>query len=242
MQIKRSGYIYATLFVEKLFDDMSKTYGILNSVCSFGFSTRWRKQFLRHAAIHPGMVVVDLMCGMGECWRDVAKYLSCQDQLIAMDFSHEMLRGALKQRARLPTLQITITKQNILANGLGDACVDCVICAYGIKTLSDQDVCTFAAEIHRLLKPNGTFSLVEVSSPNGLWLKRAYLLYLKHVVPILGRIFLGNPENYRMLGLYTEYFGDCRRLCDALSSYGMRIQYHDYFFGCASGVSGVKLK
>jgi demethylmenaquinone methyltransferase/2-methoxy-6-polyprenyl-1,4-benzoquinol methylase len=66
------------------------------------------------------------------------------------------------------------------------------------------------------------------------------MLYLKHIIPIIGWVLLGNPENYRMLGVYTEQFGDCRSMRNALVRNGLRTTYHEYFFGCASGVSGIK--
>jgi ubiquinone/menaquinone biosynthesis C-methylase UbiE len=65
-------------------------------------------------------------------------------------------------------------------------------------------------------------------------------IYLKHIIPIIGWVLLGNPENYRMLGVYTEQFGDCRSMRNALARNGLRATYHEYFFGCASGVSGIK--
>ena len=37
-------------------------------------------------------------------------------------------------------------------------------------------------------------------------LRWPYLFYIKHVIPWVGRAFLGNPQNYRMLGVYTEEF------------------------------------
>ncbi len=69
----------------------------------------------------------------------------------------------------------------------------------------------------------------------------AAMFYLKEIIPLLGRLLLGNPENYRMLGLYTEKFRDCRTMRDLLARHGLRTTYHDYFFGCASGVSGVRV-
>ncbi len=63
-------------------------------------------------------------------------------------------------------------------------------------------------------------------------------MYLKTVIPILGRILLGNPDNYRMLGVYTERFGSCRGLVKVLSEAGLEATYGESFFGCATGVFG----
>ncbi len=76
--------------------------------------------------------------------------------------------------------------------------------------------------------------------PASRLLKPLYMFYLKTIIPLIGAIFLGNPENYKMLGVYTEKFGDCRRMKEILEAQGFTVEYHDYFFGCATGLSGYK--
>jgi WD40 repeat protein len=151
-----------------------------------------------------------------------------------------MLRLAEHRRAHLPDLDVTIRREDALASSLRHGYADRIVCGFGVKTLSDEQKEVFASEVARLLRPGGAFSLVEVSVPRGWWLKGLYMLYLKHIIPIIGWVLLGNPENYRMLGVYTEQFGDCRSMRNALVRNGLRTTYHEYFFGCASGVSGIK--
>ena len=235
----RAPDIYDAGFVERLFDEMSGTYERVNYLSSFGFSRRWREQFVGEASIGPGMTVCDLMCGVGECWEAVSAHLAggC---LVALDFSGGMLRLAEHRRAHLPDLDVTLRREDALASSLGDGYADRIVCGFGVKTLSDEQKEVFASEVARLLRPGGAFSLVEVSVPRGWWLKGLYMLYLKHIIPIIGWVLLGNPENYRMLGVYTEQFGDCRSMRNVLVRNGLRTTYHEYFFGCASGVSGIK--
>lgn len=54
-------------------------------------------------------------------------------------------------------------------------------------------------ETKRILKPGGQFSFIEVSKPNNKLLKLFYGFYLGKLIPILSRLFLGNPEEYKML-------------------------------------------
>jgi demethylmenaquinone methyltransferase/2-methoxy-6-polyprenyl-1,4-benzoquinol methylase len=187
------------------------------------------------------MVIYDLMCGMGECWAGVAPHLSANGRLVALDLSTVMIRGAERQKANFPHLDIVLCHENLLANTLETASADCIISGFGVKTFSDEQKEILAAEIHRILKPGGRFSLVEISVPHNLLLKTLYLFYLKRLIPIIGRLFLGNPENYRMLGIYTQAFQNCRNLQTILGRHNLHTTYHDYFFGCASGVSGFKL-
>lgn len=232
--------IYNTEYVEKLFDEMSGTYEKVNYVTSFGFSKRWRKWFVENAAVKPGMTICDLMCGMGECWKPIAESLKNDGRLIAVDLSGGMLKGAENRIGKFPALEIKLEKQNALSSTIKNESVDCVISAFGIKTFSDEQKAVLVSEIWRILKPQGTFSLVEVSVPDKRLLKFFYMFYLKRVIPLIGLAFLGNAENYRMLGVYTEKFENCKIMQNILEKQGFRVNYHDYFFGSATGISGIK--
>lgn len=230
--------IYDSRFVEALFDEMSTTYEAMNYATSFGFSLRWRRQFVARAAIPEGGAVCELMCGMGECWSAIAPRLGAGGRLTALDISAGMLGHASRRLPRHDGLSITLLKEDALSSSIPDASADCLLCAYGVKTFSPEQQRRLAAEIRRILKPGGSFSLVEVSKPAGWALEGLYMFYLKRVIPVIGRLMLGNPENYRMLGVYTENFGDCRALRDMLAAVGLEARFESYFFGCATGVSG----
>lgn len=48
--------IYGPEFIRNLFDEMAKTYGIVNLITSFGFSMWWRKRCIRQADLSlPGL-------------------------------------------------------------------------------------------------------------------------------------------------------------------------------------------
>ena len=79
--------IYNPTFVRDLFNEMSRTYGITNFISSFGFCKRWRGQCVAQVALRPGMIVCDLMTGMGECWPPITTALQARGQLFALDFS-----------------------------------------------------------------------------------------------------------------------------------------------------------
>lgn len=231
--------IYDVQYVESLFDEMSGSYEKVNYLTSFGFSKRWRRQFVEKAAVESDMVVCDLMCGMGECWSAIAGSLG-SGQLLAIDYSNGMLAGARKRRNKYRNLDITIEKQNALANTIEGESVDRIVSAFGIKTFSDEQKEVLALEVKRILKPHGIVSLIEVSVPHTPLLRHLYMFYLKYMIPLIGAAFLGNPENYRMLGVYTEIFGNCNRMHEILARHGFRVVYHNYFFGCATGLTAIK--
>ena len=233
--------IYDPEYVKSLFDEMSSTYEAVNYLSSFGFTHRWRQQFIKKASIRPGMLVCDLMCGMGECWSAITRHLSVDDRLIAQDFSNGMLRGAKRKSVRFHGDRVCLLQQNALNNALKDQSVDAVICGFGVKTLPSNQLYLLVDEVERILKHGGTFAFIEVSVPEGWVLETLYMHYLRQIVPIVGKLLLGNPENYRMLGEYTQRFQSCRGLYSLMAKRGLRVRYDEYFYGCATGVSGIKI-
>jgi len=232
--------IYAPQFVTSLFDEMSTTYGITNYISSFGFCERWRRQAMEVARLQPGMLVVDLMTGMGECWKFIRHQLRGNGRIIAIDLSTEMIRGARRSRSRFPDIAIEIEQADALHSPVSDAQADGVVACFGLKTLSQSQMGAFSAEVWRILKPGGRFSFVEIAVPRGWAFRILYLLYLRHVIPLLGRIFLGNPDNYRMLAVYTERFSKGDAAVTGLKQRGFHVSVEDLFFGCARRISGEK--
>src|SRR5262249_42557396 len=95
-------------------------------------------------------------------------------------------------------------------------------------------------QVARLLRPGGVFSFVEISVPPALLLRLVYLFYLDRLIPLIGRLFLGDPANYKMLGIYTRAFGTCKHFAECLRQCGLEVSEINYFFGCATAVRGVK--
>lgn len=231
--------LYDAAFVRGLFDGMAATYGAMNLVSSFGFCDVWRRQCVAAARIVPGEVVLDLMSGMGECWPLVARRLDGRGWLAGIDFSEAMSERARGQARRLAPLAVEVRQEDFLATAVPDASADVAVSAFGLKTFSPEQQATASRELFRILKPGGRFSLVEISKPPARVLRGPYLLYLRRVIPLLGRAFLGNPDNYRLLGLYTEAFAP-DHMARCLAEAGLAVAPRKLFFGCATLFVGTR--
>ncbi len=232
--------IYNPEYVKGLFNRMSTSYERMNYITSFGFSIRWRTQFLQPLKITKEPVeVIDLLTGMGETWRGVKKRFPAAN-ITAVDFSEGMLKYARKKSELKFGGSIRFLQEDVLNNRLPSNHYDFVICAFGLKTFSTEQMAVLANETKRILKSGGQFSFIEVSAPSNSVLNFFYRIYLGSLVPILGRLFLGNPREYRMLWQYTMRFGDSKKTEEIFNAAGLQTQYNTYFYGCASGVSGTK--
>lgn len=230
--------IYDARYLQSLFDEMQDSYERVSNITSFGFNLRWRRQLLNLLDLRPGMQVGDLMSGSGEVWQYLLPSVGQTGHITAVDFSQQMIQQAIQRQSHLTAHNLTILQEDALDSSIESASLDAVICVYGVKTLSPAGQRQFAREIRRILKPGGCFGLVEVSVPENNLLRLLYLFHLGIIVPLLGRLLLGNPDNYRMLGAFTSAFGNCRLLVETFTREGFSVSYHRFFWGCATALVG----
>lgn len=233
--------LYDPEFVKELFNKMSSSYERVNYITSFGFSIRWRKQFLKSIPKNNNKLsVLDLMTGMGEIWHPVKNYLpNCE--FTALDFSEGMLSHARHKNEKQFKNSITVTNQDALNSDFLDESFDIIVSAFGLKTFNNQQLVKLAKETKRILKPGGSFSFIEVSEPPNRILKLLYKLHLKHIVPFCGKLLLGNPQEYKMLWKYTSAYKNSHIAKKIFEDVGLEVNYRSYFGGCASGISGRKI-
>ena len=232
--------IYTATFVSNLFNEMSGSYERMNTLTSFGFYPLWRRQAVKKIALKPGDQVADLMTGIGECWNAILKKIGPEGHLTALDFSEGMLAKAQKRTLKYPGHQIKILQESIFNNSISDNSQDAIICAYGMKTFTHEQIRDFSKEVYRILKPGGCFSLVDVSLPKPRALRALYLFYISKVIPFLSRLFTADKESYKMLGIYSKNFQNAQKTALLFKESGLEVAYCEYFFGCATGIYGRK--
>ncbi len=215
---------------------MSATYGVVNFISSFGFTLLWRNQLLHNIPVAEVSHVVDLMSGMNELCRSLAHRASRNLQVTAVDISPEMVRRARKNWP----FQVDTKIEDVLTWNFEPGSADAVISSFGLKTFDRDQQLQLAKILARLLRPGGHFSFIEVAVPPAPILRWPYMFYLSRVIPWIGRLFLGNPLNYQMLGIYTQDFGSCQYFAECLQQQGLQVRTLSYFFGCATGVFGTK--
>ncbi len=232
--------IYNPDYVKGLFNRMSTSYERMNYITSFGFSLRWRKQYIAaFKGSEQKVELIDLLTGMGETWR-TSKQKFPNANITALDFSEGMLNYANTKNKKKFNSEIRILQEDVLNCQLADNSYDYVTCAFGLKTFNAEQLKQMAFQTHRLLKPGGQCAFIEVSKPENKFPHFMYALYIGKVVPLLGRLLLGNPAEYRMLWQYTNRFLNAQEAAAIFREAGLDVNYHSFFFGCATGFNGQK--
>lgn len=232
--------LYDPDFVTSLFDEMSKTYGVVNSLSSFGFCVVWRMQCANLIQYADDARVVDLMSGMAELSITIGKKHP-NLHFEAIDLSPAMCELAQKSVTRNGLQNCNVLHRDALQTRLEGGSVDAVVSTFGLKTFSKSQLEALASEAYRILKPGGQIAFLEISVPPSAILRVPYMFYLRYVIPTIGRVFMGNPDNYRLLGVYTSNFGRCDQAIEIFREAGFTVQPRSFFFGCATGFRGKKV-
>jgi len=211
--------IYEPEYVAALFDRCSASYRRWSAVASFGMVRLWRKVCVKAIpkSTDPMGLFVDLMAGTGEVWPHLLRRYPNVSEIRAIDISTRMHQEAMKELHESRADRVTHTQANVLTFDLVENTADCVVCTFGLKTFDKEQQIIIARQVNRLLKPGGTFSFIEASDPTQ-WI----------------------AQDFSMIGTYTKHFENCDHFAKALAAQGLQVESYSHFFGCATGVRGIK--
>ncbi len=235
--------IYDPAYVKDVFDRCSGRYIAFSYACSFGFTERWRRQCVAALPVpRSGLDLgYDLMAGTGEAWPHLLKRFPNLGAITAIDISTGMHEHAMARLHQHRAHKIAFIEDNIFDSQLPEQSADFLVSTFGLKTFNTSQQTDLARLVARVLKPGGTFSFIEASDPSGWAFRPLYQFHMTGVLPMVERLFLQGAQDFTMIGQYTANFGNARNFAAELEAAGLQTDYHEYFFGCASGVSGRKL-
>ncbi len=202
---------YHTKYIEekkiawKIFDRIYKKYDLLNHLLSFGFDFRWRKKLSTLKGKRKSCSILDLATGTGDVLFSLIKHSDGFDRILGVDMSYNMLDYAVRKSSANGTeekLDFVLGDANLIPVRTGS--FDVVTMAFGIRNISEP--VKALTEIFRVLSPGGRVLILEFSLPENKILKKLHLFYLRHFLPIIGKIVSGDVEAYRYLNKTIETF------------------------------------
>lgn len=193
--------------IQSLFNSIAKRYDRSNSLLSLGMHKNWNralvKELIRQDKPHQHL---DLCCGTGDIAFEYLKRcnVACQSTLI--DFCSEMLACAKEKGASLfpNNNSIQYIEADALQLPLENELVDCATIAYGIRNVQFPLKCM--QEVYRVLKPGGTFGILELTRPQNAFMKFGHKIYMRTILPVVGKWIATNKEAYLYLMRTIETF------------------------------------
>lgn len=200
----------------EFFDAIAKQYDRNNTVLSLGLHKRWN-QALINAVSPTGGTLLDLCAGTGAIGLTALKTPKPPSSAILVDFSHEMLAIA---RSRAPG-NATCIEADVQKLPLEDLSVDAVTQAYGIRNVADPVQC--AREVYRVLRPGGLWGILELTRPPNRFIAPFHNLYLRTLVPTLGRLLSSDKQAYSYLSSSIRHFVDPNTLAAQIETTGFKL-------------------
>jgi len=230
--------------IQAMFGSIAENYDKTNAVLSFCLHKHWNNQLVRLVIgeRNPGSLL-DLCCGTGEIAFSHLKKTSIPCSAYLLDFCPEMLTHArLKSKALALQVQghkISYIQADAQEIPLGDDSIDCATMAYGVRNVQDPAKCL--RDVHRVLKTGGTFGILELTQPSNPFLRAGHKVYLKTILPILGKVLTSNQAAYQYLCNSIHAFIKPVELAALLRQAGFHdVKVTSISGGVATIISGVK--
>ncbi|MBS3904393.1 MAG: bifunctional demethylmenaquinone methyltransferase/2-methoxy-6-polyprenyl-1,4-benzoquinol methylase UbiE [Simkania sp.] len=181
----------------EMFDRISGTYDLLNRILSLGMDVYWR-QYVAKFIQQDHCTILDCATGTGDQLLAVLKKGPKHVEAWGIDPSVNMLDLAQKKFANTPFAhQVHFLPGQADTLPFDDQFFDFITMSFGIRNV----VCVETAlkELRRVLKRGGTLALLEFSLPPSHFIRFGHHLYLKHLVPFLGKCIAKESTAYRYL-------------------------------------------
>ncbi|HLV92059.1 MAG TPA: bifunctional demethylmenaquinone methyltransferase/2-methoxy-6-polyprenyl-1,4-benzoquinol methylase UbiE, partial [Aequorivita sp.] len=183
--------------VEKMFDTISNEYDGLNRVISLGTDVSWRKKVIKLVSEKKVENVLDIATGTGDLAIQFAEKTEAK-RIVGLDLSDGMLNVARKKISGKPySNKIEFIQGDSEALPFEDNSFDAITVSFGIRNFENLE--KGLSEIHRVLRKDGIFVILETSVPTKFPFKQGYHFYTKNILPLVGRIFSKDKVAYKYL-------------------------------------------
>jgi demethylmenaquinone methyltransferase/2-methoxy-6-polyprenyl-1,4-benzoquinol methylase len=182
--------------VAQMFDNISGKYDFLNHFLSLGIDIQWRKKVLKIVQKTKPEIILDIATGTG----DLAILLSKTHpkKIIGLDLSNGMLEVGRKKIAEKGLSDLIEMVQGDSENlPFEDNYFDVITVSFGVRNF--ENLHKGLSEIYRVLKPGGTFVVLEFSQPTQFPMKQLYHFYSKYILPTIGKLISKDHSAYTYL-------------------------------------------
>ncbi|MEM7402514.1 MAG: bifunctional demethylmenaquinone methyltransferase/2-methoxy-6-polyprenyl-1,4-benzoquinol methylase UbiE [Myxococcota bacterium] len=197
--------------VWQMFDALATRYDRINRVLSLGQDRKWRRVMLQHLPAGDALQLLDVATGTGDVLLDLVQHCQRINKAVGVDMAQQMLQLAQHNKAcGMQLAHVSWQQGNAMQLPFAAATFHVVTMAFGIRNTSDPQ--RVLQQIHRVLKPGGRALILEFSLPSSAWLRGGYMLYLRHIVPLLGGMLSGQKQAYRYLNQSIEQFATPQKM------------------------------
>lgn len=167
---------------QRVYDRLAFVYPL----STYFFHSKAHREALRVSGIRDGMRVLEVATGSGEMFRRLVQ-ANPSGCTVGLDLSPNMAAKTHEQvRREFPSARTQCKAVDARFMPFRDNSFDAVMCCYLLELLGAPDITVALREMHRVLKPHGTFTLVLIGENADLF-NRAYKVCGKLAPAFWGR-------------------------------------------------------
>lgn len=223
-----------------MFGQIAHRYDFLNHFLSAGTDVYWRWRTARAVPNDLRGPILDVCTGTGDLALTLHRRCRGKAQVVATDFTHEMLVIAGEKSQRLASQSILFLESDTQALPFADGSFELVTVAFGLRNVADT--AQGLREMARVCRPGGQVFVLEFSQPDVPILGSIYGWYFRNVLPRLGQLIARNQQSaYEYLPESVGHFPYGKALTDLMGQNGLEdVRFQRLTFGVATLYRGRK--
>lgn len=207
--------------IEQLFNEVSPTYDLLNTILSFGIDKYWRSRIRRFLKNKNALYLLDLATGTGDQLFSLFRKRNSIQSAVGIDLSEGMLEIAKRKVKKFPFQnKIHFECASALKIPYEESTFDALTMSFGIRNVTNIRTCF--SEMLRTLKPGGEAFILEFSLPKKRWFRFLYLFYLRSILPKIGKLLSKHSRAYTYLNETIETFPYGNKFCNMMIESGFQ--------------------
>ncbi len=180
-------------YYRKIFNSwLIKLYDLLFKIEVHGKDKELRELITRKIS-SKSKRILDMATGTGSVAIEIKKTFP-KTEVEGIDLSNEMLEIARK-KAKKENIKITFTQQNIESTNFPAESFDDITISFALHEIPTKNRIKTIKEIHRLLKKDGKFIIMDLNYPKNTILKNMLLLHLTIFEPKYAKTIL--TQNFK---------------------------------------------
>ncbi len=227
-------------YVNAIFSTIAHKYDAMNTLMTLSLDQKWRKFTVSQAELQPGDRCLDVCCGTGKLALELAKKITPGGKVVGVDFCSEMLEVAQRNIAKTEFKDcIELLQGNAVNLPFVDNIFACATIGFALRNV--PDIKKTLQEMMRVVKPGGKVISLELAKPSLPVFKQLYYLYFDYLVPLLGRLNIGQGGPYSYLPQSLKIFPHQSEIKKMFCSVGLEnVKYYELTGGIVAVHVGTK--
>lgn len=205
-------------------------YDLATRCLSLFQDRKWKHELLRLIPAANAGTVLDLACGTGDiCLAIAERFRSAQ--ITGVDISPAMLHICQERAAKAGATVLTV-EGDIARLPFEDGTFDAVTASYALR--NSPALASTIEEVHRVLKPGGTFLVLDFSKSSNRYVQMFQCILLTFWGGLWGLLLHWDPRIHSYIGASLRGYPPQRDVIRLIKDTGMRLTSRRRFMGGAT--------